>query len=426
MHLSKEYWGFIKDPIHGYIRITESEKRILDVRSVQRLRRIKQLAASFLVYPAANHTRFEHSLGTMYLAGILGENLPIELNEESVAELRLASLLHDIGHGPLSHLFELLLSKYINKTHEDMTLWLIENSNLSDVISKEEFDPKRISKLAVGRLNDKESPFLDQIIRSAVDVDKMDFIVRDSYHTGAGYGHVDVFRLIYTMDILNDNLAVDVTALSALEAFLLARLESFKTIYFHRVSRAAHIMLLNAMEQAKDELGLLEFTSPEDYLKLDDCSVWHMLKQCDRSKTIMEKLENRELLKCAYEKTFFVKDQLARNVFENEAVRNKIEGEIASKARTDREFVTIDVPSLPSVPYHYTMNFEPMNIPIFRKNTKGDKVQQQMAELSKIVDSLRVFMNIVRVYTEKSHRDEVRKASEDVFGKASLSSLVSY
>ncbi|TRO47965.1 HD domain-containing protein, partial [Candidatus Bathyarchaeota archaeon] len=200
MKLSKQYWGFIKDPIHGYIRITESEKKIIDSRPFQRLRRIKQLALSFLVYPAANHTRFEHSLGTMHLAGILGENLPVDFTDSSIAELRLASLLHDVGHGPLSHLFEPLLSKYVNKNHEEMTTWLIENSELNDKICEVGFEPKRISKLATGRLMDKNKPYIDHIIRSSVDVDKMDFIIRDSYHTGAGYGYIDIFRLIYTLD----------------------------------------------------------------------------------------------------------------------------------------------------------------------------------------------------------------------------------
>jgi HD superfamily phosphohydrolase len=425
MHPSKRYWGFVKDPIYGYIRLTDSEKNIIDTRPFQRLRRIKQLAVSYLVYPAANHTRFEHSLGALHLAGILGESLPIELDDDFITELRLASLLHDIGHGPLSHLFEPLLSKYVNKNHEDMTFWLIQNSILAETLTKEGLDPERISKLAVGRLKDVKFPFLDQVIRSSVDVDKMDFIVRDSYHTGAGYGYVDVYRLIYTMDILNDNLAIDITALSAFEAFLLARLESFKAIYFHRTSRAAQITLLKAMENAMDELKLFNFNSPEDYLKLDDYSIWYMLKKSSQSDAIM-KLENRELLKCAYEKTFFDDDQLVTSIFNNEAVRKEIEEEIANKAKIDSDLVTIDVPSLPSVPYHYAIDIEPMNIPTFRKDGKGNKIPQKITELSRIIESLGVFMNIIRVYTESKYREKIRKASQDVLGKTPLSSLISY
>ncbi|GAI22177.1 unnamed protein product, partial [marine sediment metagenome] len=141
---------------------------------------------------------------------------------------------------------------------------------------------------------------MDQIIRSAVDVDKLDFIVRDTYHTGAQYGYVDIFRLIHMLDILNENLAIDLGALSALESFILARIESFRSIYFHRVGRAVQIMLAMAMEEAKDELGLTDFKSPEQYLVLNDYTMWTMLKECKKSKAIIENLERRRLLKCVY------------------------------------------------------------------------------------------------------------------------------
>ena len=124
--------------------------------------------------------------------------------------------------------------------------------------------------------------FLNQIISSAVDVDKQDFIVRDTYHTGAEYGFIDVYRLIHALDVLGENLAVELGALSALEAFMIARIESFKSIYFHRVGRAAQIMLATAMEKANDELGLTAFKTPEEYLALDDYTVWAALKKCSR------------------------------------------------------------------------------------------------------------------------------------------------
>lgn len=93
-----DYWGFVKDPIHGYIRLTETERKVLDTGPVQRLRRIKQLSAAEYVYPAATHTRFEHALGTMYLAGVIAENLPVNLDENEKMSLKVAALLHDVGH----------------------------------------------------------------------------------------------------------------------------------------------------------------------------------------------------------------------------------------------------------------------------------------------------------------------------------------
>jgi HD superfamily phosphohydrolase len=419
------YWGFIKDPIYGYIRITEQEKLIIDAEPVQRLRRIRQLAGAQYVYPAANHTRFEHSLGAMHLAGAVAENLPSISEESERSQVRVAALLHDVGHGPLSHLFEPLLSKYVGKNHEDMSLRIIKESELSRSLEKAGFDAGEIASLAVGRLAHPRKPFLDQIIRSSVDVDKMDFLLRDSYHTGASYGTIDIFRLIYTMDVLDGNLAVDATALSTLETFLLARLESFRAIYFHRTTRAAQIMVIKALEKAKDELHLFESDSLEDYLRLDDSVIWEMLKN-SKSKDLMRDLDNRRLIKCAYEKTFFVKDQLVTNIFNNESVRTQIEEEIAGKAGIESENVTIDVPSLPSVPYHYAIDIEPMNIPIFHKTKTGEKTPQKLGELSRIVDSLRVFLNIVRVYAKEEHRAPVMKASVDILGEVPISNLVSY
>jgi len=420
------YWGFIKDPLYGYIRITEIERRIIDTQPVQRLRRIRQLSGAEYAYPAANHTRFEHVLGTMYLAGILAQSIPINLGNQEIQRIRLAALLHDVGHAPFSHLFEPLLAKYLGKTHEDMTFWIIAESELSSALKAEGFDPSEIGKFAVGRLGDPQRPFLDQIIRSSVDVDKMDFIVRDSYHTGAGYGYVDIFRLIYTMDILYGNLAVDVTAIPTLETFLLARLESFRAIYFHRAARAVQIMILKALEQAKDELDIEKIKTPETYLALDDYVVWSILKRCKKSRGIMQDIEQRKLLKCAYERTFFMKDELFTSVLTNEAVRKQIEEEIATKAKVVSEDVSIDVPSLPSVPYHHAIEIEPMDIPVFLKTKSGEKVSQRLTELSKIVDVLKVFMNVVRVYTEESYRNDVMKAAETVFGKPQLHDQVSY
>jgi len=422
----KGFWGFIKDPIYGYIRLTETEKRILDTGPVQRLRRIRQLSGAEYVYPAATHTRFEHVLGTMYLAGVVSENLPVRLDEGEKKAVKVAALLHDVGHAPFSHLFEPLLQKYVGKTHEDMSTSIILNSELSKVLQHEGLDPNLVSRLCVGRFEDPKRAYLDQIIRSSVDVDKMDFVLRDSYHTGAGYGGVDIFRLIYTMDVLNGNLAVDVTALSTLESFILARLESFRTIYFHKTSRAAQLMLLKALEYAKDDLDITQLGSVDEYLALDDDIVWATLRGNAKSRTIVDDLNRRRLLKCAYEKTFFVKDEFLSSLFTKDTVRVKMEEEIAHKAKVAVEDVSIDLPSLPSVPYHSAAELEPMDIPVFYRGPNGEKLPQKISEVSKIVDVLTAYMNIIRVYTDEQYRDEVQRASASVLGESALSSLVSY
>jgi HD superfamily phosphohydrolase len=424
--VSRKFWGFIKDPIYGYIRLTEVEKNIIDTLAVQRLRRIRQLAGAEYVYPAANHTRFEHVLGAMYLAGTVVENLPVRLTPEEKQKVRLAALLHDVGHAPFSHLFEPLLVKYLNQNHEDMSSWIIAKSQLADAIQSQGFDPNELSGLAVGKLSEPEKPFLRQIISSSFDVDKMDFVLRDSYHTGAGYGSVDVFRLIYTMDILDGNLAMDITALPTLESLIIARLESFRAIYFHRACRAVEMMLLKALDAAKEDLEILQVKTPDEYLEWDDYNTWSKLLTSPKSREIIKALSERKLLKCAYEKTFFAKDELVSSVFTNESVRFKLEEEIATKAKVPISDVGIDVPSLPSVPYHYALQIGATDIPIFSKTRSGEKIPQEITELSKVVEELRLFMNIIRVYTKQSHREQVTEAAAKILGESPLSGVLSY
>ena len=422
---AQEYWGFIKDPIYGYIRLTEVERNVIDTLAVQRLRRIRQLAGAEFVYPAANHTRFEHVLGTMYLAGVVSESLPVHLTAEEKQRVRLAALLHDVGHAPFSHLFEPLLLKYMGRNHEDISRWIIAESTLTETISRQGFDAAELSGLAIGKPKSDKS-FLGQVISSSFDVDKMDFVVRDSYHTGAGYGSVDVFRLIYTMDVLEGNLAVDVTALPTLESLILARLESFKAIYFHRACRAVQMMLLKALEAARNDLALLQAKTPEEYMEWDDYMVWSKLCTNPQSRDIVRELAARRLLKCAYERTFYTKDELASSVFTKENVRLKLEEEIASKANVSPSDVGIDVPTLPSVPYHYAMDIGPIDIPIFSKTRSGEKVPQKITNLSNVLDDLRVFMNIVRVYTREQYRTQVGDAAAEVLGESPLSNVLSY
>jgi HD superfamily phosphohydrolase len=420
----KKPWGMVKDPVHGYIHVSDLERELMDTLPLQRLRRVKQLVFADYVYPGANHTRFEHSLGVMHLAGVLGQSLRGEMAEDEVQMARLAGLFHDLGHGPFSHTFEQVLVKRLNKTHEDLTSWIVRGTELRDILADSGCDPDIVAELAVGRAA-SVAPFINQMVSSAVDVDKMDFLMRDTHHTGAQYGNIDVYRLIYTMEVFDGNLVVNSSALPALEAFLIARVESFRAIYYHKTARAAQIMLVKAMEAAEDEVGLCAFKTPQEYIEMDDYTAWSELKRCPKSRGIIKDLERRRLLKCAYEREVQAEDKSVSSLFGMESIRAQVEEELATMAGIPVGEVFIDTPSLPSIPYRHTIDFDPMEIPIVDGVGSARKLFRA-TKLSKTIEVLRGFVNIVRVYTYDRNRDRVRDAAERALGNLPDSARVSY
>ena len=139
----------IKDAIHGNIKLTELERSLLDTREMQRLRGIKQLALTYLVYPGANHTRFEHSLGTLHLTGEICESLG--LGEGATRELRIAALLHDIGHGAFSHESDYFICKHLGETHESLAAGKLESNSIAQLLGREGILPSRIASLISGK-----------------------------------------------------------------------------------------------------------------------------------------------------------------------------------------------------------------------------------------------------------------------------------
>lgn len=418
--------GEIRDPIHGYISMTSIEKELIDTRPMQRLRRIKQLSGAYFTYPGAEHSRFSHSLGVMHLAGIMGNHFAEMgyIEKSDVQKIRIAGLLHDIGHGPFAHMYEEILGKYRNMTHEDVTQWLVENSELRDVISKHGYSSKEISKLSVGRLKTRETGFLNQIIASQFNVDIMDYLVRDSYFTGVEYGKIDVLRLINSLDVFDNIFAMDIAALYALEAFIIARYEMFKAVYFHRSVRAAEVMIVRAMDYANDQLGLTSFKTSEDYLSLDDSSVLLNLlslkplksNKVRISRELAEMYSNRVLFKCVYTTTIHHRNEFVTSVMSKDKIRRQLAEEIGKNTGVNPDYIIVDVPTVPSVPY-YPMQGKPADIPVFQRLSDGSKDKRKLSEFSQLFKVLIGYMDIIRVYTAPQFREKVRKGVAKVLGK---------
>jgi len=204
-----KYISEIRDPVHGYIGISDVEKELIDSNYLQRLRYVKQLAGAYLVYPGATHTRFEHVIGAMHVAGKVCDRLKQFnwIDDDTASEVRVAALLHDVGHGPFSHLFdELWAEKGI--THEDVSIKLIRRTDIADILSRNGYSPRKISVLAVGNYKTNKH-FLNEIISGSLSTDIMDYLLRDSYFTGVEYGKVDIQRLIDSLCVAEKKLALD-------------------------------------------------------------------------------------------------------------------------------------------------------------------------------------------------------------------------
>lgn len=225
----------IRDSVHGNLQLEEFEVRLIDTPEIQRLRRIKQLGFTYLVYPGANHSRFEHSIGTMYLASRLAGNLG--LDEHTQTMVRSCAILHDAGHGPFSHVSE----GVIDTSHEKLTYKLIKESQLGDILS-EKFTIKEIITIISGK-----GP-LGQIISGELDVDRMDYLLRDSYYTGVAYGVIDVERLIYNMK-LEDRLLLKEKGVQAAESMLLARYFMYPSVYQHHTTRIVNSMFRRCLKK---------------------------------------------------------------------------------------------------------------------------------------------------------------------------------
>ena len=247
----------INDPVFGFLSIpNELIYDVLQHPYVQRLNRIRQLGLSYLVYPGAMHSRFGHSLGAMHLMQEAIQSLRlkgVDITEQEETSAMIAILLHDIGHGPFSHVLEHTLVDGV--THEDISLLMMERINEDLAISSQ---PSAIScpkpldtAIAIFR-NEYPKHFLHQLISSQLDVDRMDYLCRDSFFTGVQEGRVASERLLKMLDVRDDKLVVQIKGIYSVEKFLVARRLMYWQVYLHKTSVAAEQHLIKILSRAKE------------------------------------------------------------------------------------------------------------------------------------------------------------------------------
>jgi uncharacterized protein len=408
-----EFTGEITDPIHKYIRITDLEKKLIDTEVFQRLRKIRQLAGAHLVYPSAQHTRFEHSIGAMHLAGLAAETLLDKgyiTYKEDVESLRIAALLHDIGHGPFSHLFEeVLRANESNKlTHEIIGKKIIKESIIIDILGKYGYDGDYVCKLSFG---ESQKMFYDEIIAGSLSADIMDYLPRDSFFTGAEYGKVDYHRLISSLEVLsNDHLGINKSAINSLESMLISRYQMFKAVYFHKTVRAGEVMLLHSLMSADKQLNFSNFCIEEylDYTDEKTIDIICSLKENKFASDLALNYKKRKLFKCVYEKFL----QNKHNAFDKELVGKQIRDflrGIREYLDVDESFIFIDISQAPSMPL--TPSKEELNsIMLVDKDLEFETPTSAIP----LIDSITGFLDMIRIYTPERNRGKLEKVLRNI------------
>ena len=222
----------IKDPLYKQVLFPLKYKTILDSPELQRLRYVRQTSFTYLVYPNANHTRFSHSLGAYHLMKKVLNNGLNEVNEDERENLELAALLHDIGHGPFSHMWEKI---FPNFNHEDTTQEILHSMGLDHI----------------AHILEKGSPF-SPLISSSLDVDKLDYMARDSYFCGVSFGLLESDFILQHLYVKNGKLCVLPSALSSVEDLITQRINLFKTVYFHKISLEYDFIFMQIFRRAEE------------------------------------------------------------------------------------------------------------------------------------------------------------------------------
>lgn len=327
----------IKDPVHGYVEVPSELVPLLDSPPVQRLRYVRQLGFSYLVYPGAHHTRFEHSLGTMHLAGVMAAHLQLSGQERLLVTS--AGLLHDIGHGPFSHAIEPLAQEFSGRSHQDIES-LVHREETRRILEGRGIDTGEVIGIIQGVHH------LSGIIHGELDVDRMDYLLRDAHYTGAPYGTVDAHRLIRNTTLADGSMVLEEPGINAAESLLIARTLMRPAVYYHHVSRIAEVMFQEAVmaHVRGDVQGGLEEILMQD----DSACLQGLLNSPEPVATeLARRIYGRRLYKRALDVGRNQVNAARMTQCSSYPMRRALGGRIADEAGLDPHHVLVDIPRFP-------------------------------------------------------------------------------
>ncbi len=409
----------VRDPIHGDIKITGCLVDLLETPEVQRLHNIKQLGFAHLVFPGAHHTRFEHSLGSSMIASQIADILGLKETDRTL--LTCAAQLHDIGHGPFSHTLESLLLQRFGVDHVDLTEKIIlgkytviegdeeafvTSPSVHEILEKHGVNSKEICAIIRGKPSKKQ--YLGQLLNSTIDVDQLDYLMRDAYYTGVAYGLIDLQRLLRTMMIYKGNLAMMRKGVNVVENILMARALMYSSVYFHKTVRIPELMLSRALEEIQD-------AKPFEFFRMTDAEIMVSLKTMGPfQREIITRLKYRDLFKQAFAVSLFdLEREELKSIKQLEAVshRRQKERELEDAFDIPRGHVIIDIPRPELLRAEPRINNTDIRV-IDRDHVKS------LDEFTPIAQAIRSRMApdwVLMIVTDEKYRKKIARKIHHVF-----------
>ena len=439
---------YVHDPIHGSIMIDGMFMDLVGRHEIQRLHSNKQLGLGNMVFPGANHTRFEHSLGVYHLAGRMCEAL--ELNKEDTLALKTAGFLHDICHPPFSHTLEELMERITGKDHMDLARELIcgdmpmcmdRDRDLfggaepiaailedNGVSAKEVCDLIAYPVSELGGISPSQSTldieggpakqsFFDskdyahQIIHGPVDADQMDYLMRDAHYTGVDHGAIDIDRLLTQMILFNGKMALDKGGIVAAEGLMVSRALMYSSVYYHKTVRIVEMMLTKAVEAAMEK--------GEDFSEIYLMNDVDLLSRLNTVGGVASKLSRDVMFRRLYKKSYILysnnltdEDKVELTKYVGYEKRKALENDIANNAGLDKSQVIVDIPSKSTLLSSVKIGKTDVQI------LDGNKLRSitTFSPLAKSLQNRSIFDWSIMISSPREYTEAVNKAAKEIIG----------